>query len=191
MLVLWPILHPSETNADLILAQCWQILGNACYILWKSSINKRCGYHQHGVSISDFSSNSLRQAFPNQVQTRGPMTLVTVNGAFGLTVTCFIPAPASWNVSLFISHSFLLTDVLPAGGKADRVYISLCLSEDAGKSHPPSKSTRVTLLLSVFVWGEWSCSWVCTEPGSRTQIRLCRTRWGVDGERTNMNIFTN
>ena len=108
--------------ADLILTQSWQILGNAYYILWKSSVNKYCGYQQHGVSVSDSVSKSFRLAFPNQVQTRGLMTPVTVNGAFGLIGTCFIPAPASRDASLFISRSFLCTDVLPAGGKAGQVY---------------------------------------------------------------------
>lgn len=123
--------------ADLVLAQSWQILGNAYYILQKSSVNRYCGYQQHGVSVSDSVSNSLRQAFPNQVQTQGLMTLVTVNGAFGLIGTCFIPAPASrMLVCLYLVPSYVQM-FFQLVGRLAKFTGSLCLSEDAGHSHPP------------------------------------------------------
>lgn len=121
----------------LILTQSWQILGNAYYILWKSYVNKYCGYQQHGVSVSDAVSNSLRQAFPNQVQTRGLMTPVTVNGAFGLIGTCLSqPQPVGMLVCLYRVPSYVQM-LFQLVGRLAKFTGSLCLSEDAGHSHPP------------------------------------------------------
>lgn len=122
--------------ADLTLAQSWQILGNACDIFWKSSINKCCGYQQNEVSVSDFESNSLRQASPNQVQTRGSMTPTTVNGAFRLTITCFIQASVSRDkVCLYLIPSYVQMFFQLMVVRLAKHIRSLSLSEDGGKSN--------------------------------------------------------
>ena len=80
------------------------------------------------------------------------MTLVTVNGAFGLIGTCFIPAPASrMLVCLYLVPSYVQM-FFQLVGRLAKFTGSLCLSEDAGHSHPPEKRTWEMLMLCV--WGE-------------------------------------
>lgn len=165
--------------ADLTRAQSWQVLGNACYTLWQSSINKCWGYQQNEVSIGDLESNSPRQDFPNQVQTRGPATLVAVNGVFCFQITCFLAAPGSWDLGLLVSHSFRCTYRCSSDWWKGWLRIrNLFAFLKGGKSNQRLKRDWEILMLSLIVWEEWRFRWACVQPARRTWIRLAE--WGEE-----------
>ena len=174
---------------DLILAQSQQILGNAYYILWKSSINKCWGYSRMKSQLQTWGVIHASRSPPTKCKREAswPRRLLT-EPLVSQSPVLFQPqaAKASGCLNLTPSHVQMFFQLVVRLAKSIG---SLCLSEDEGKSNQLWKIAWEISVPAMLVWEEWRCRWAWAEPGRRTQVGLSWKRGEVAGEERNIKIW--